>query len=683
MVFLRTLSALLFAVILLVTCTGNRLTGTTDETVVTARVYNPDHSPAVSATVKAFTVNDTSRIPAFQTITNSKGEFTLKVSNGIYNVLAGKDSLAAFQDSVIVQKNYATLMDDTLSRSVTLLGLVIMQPMHDLRTATVQILGTDKCANVSANGLFVIKGLPHGDYSFRSVTTLLEYTPTFSWLTIGPMAKDTVRDTIELIYTGIPAIKSIKADYDTLRGIVHLTWDTIDYPSFAAFVVYRDAAPVLTPSVQPIGTSKVCSYTDTNIIYSAQADFVYRVAVRAKNLDVGQTFTDVQITIYPPFIINRIRDTLAATLGALHTLSAYVTGYTGSHVTYAWDIGNKGTFIPSLKPETTIVIHDTITNNYQCVLKTMVDNTIFLLDTARLTTNLGWQKVAAQFTDSTSTVRIHTTVMNDNLFAFTDRMVNTASHRISVWQSANGQNWTKTVDSLAFPCISQPDSNKYSFLTKPVVFLNTICLADNDGYLWTSADGITWNKTLGGPFCKTITDGGVSWAVWPGTKCPPTLFVEGSRIFLQPFQGTGSDKILSSTDLITWDSLSGYQMQSVVSDFAELNGTLAVAGIDFSFERPWLCLKNSGGTSFPNPPTGGSYWGLATDPYIFNLKTYKDKFLISINYTTIWTFCNVSSQQWFACAIAPVEAAGRPFSFAVLKNELFLVSTSGVFKATN
>jgi hypothetical protein len=688
MVFLRALPALLFAVVLLVSCSGNRLTGTTDETVVTARVYNPDHSPAVNATVKVFDSGDTSRIPLYQTTTGKSGEYAITtLGNGMYNVLVGKDSLGAFQDSMIIRNTYSTLANDTLALPVVLSGLVIMQPMHDPRTVTVQILGTDMYSNVSANGSFVIGRLPPGNYALRSVTTVAEYTPTYTWLTVPPLAQDTVRDTIELIYTGIPAVKSISAIYDTLRGIVHLAWDTVDYPSLRDFLVYRDDANLLTPSTQPIGTSPTCTYNDTitNVVNAGFTEIAYRVAVRAKNLAVGQTFTDLQITVVAPLTVYPFRDTLPAYLGVPHTLRINVNGYAGNRVSYAWDIGNKGVFVPSLQPDTTIVLHDTITQDYESVVKVLVDNKTFALDTIRLATQFGWQKVAAQFTDSTSTVRIHTTVMNDNLFAFTDRMVNTTSHWISVWQSADGLNWTKIVDSLAFPCMSQSDSIRYSFLNKPVVFLNKICLADNDGYIWTSADGIAWNKTQGGPFCKTITDGGASWAIWPGTKCPPALFVEGDKIFLQPFQGTGSDKILSSTDLITWDSLSGYQMQSVVSDFAELNGTLAVAGIDFSGERPWLCLKNSGGTSFPTPPSGFGYWGvgMARDPYIFNLKTYKDRFLISINYATIWTFSNVSSQQWFACATAPVEAAGRPFSFAVLKNELFLVSTSGVFKATN
>jgi hypothetical protein len=681
MVFLRTLSALLFAVILLVTCTGNRLTGTTDETVVTAHVYNPDHSPAANATVKAFTVNDTSRIPAFQTTTDNTGKYHLDVGNGMYNVLVGKDSLGAFQDSVIVKTTYSTLTDDTLGHPGVLCGVIVMQPMHNPQTATVQILGTDKYSNVLANGAFVIQGIPAGEYSLRSVTTLAEYTSTYTNITMAPLLKDTLRDTIELIYTGIPVVLNLKASYDTLAGIITLKWDTLSYFLLRDFLIYRDEGQILTPSTMPIGTSPTCTFTDTigNGFSKSTAVYTYRVAVRSKDFSIGQTYTDIQVAVVPPFSVFLTRDTLPVYLGVPHTIVAFVSGSAGSAVVnYQWDIGGKGVFSASQRPETTFVLHDSIMQNLVCVLKTTIitiGNARTILDTVNPPVYLQWEKVADGF-DTANVLNCHVVALAGKIVAFVNKDIwpfDSTGNKLSIWQSTNGQNWTRITDSLRIP---------YSASTsKPVVFQNQICLIDDSACIWTSLDGNSWNKVSTAPLCNTIETGGFARG---GTLCAPALFADGSTLVLQPFPGTGSANILTSANLTNWDSSGSYQMRSFVSDYTELNGAFAITGVKWGYpEELWFGIKTASGITYagtPGTPASGII-NYGTSPYAFNLVTYKNTILYSNCYdNNLWALEKGLTPVWFPCSNIQ---QGYFFSLIVFNNEFYMISNAGVYKAKN
>jgi hypothetical protein len=664
-------------------CQKSPVSGTTDETVLnSARIYNLDRSPAVNATVKVFAAGDTSRIPVYQTATDTAGRYSIAVSRGVYNIMAGLDTLGSFQDSVFVESLYSTLRSDTLSHLAAVRGVLVMQPMHDPRTATVQVLGTDKYSNVLQDGSFVIAGLPHGSYSLRAATTLAEYTPTFAPLQIGAQLSD-MRDTITMIYTGIPAVASISATYDTVRGIVTISWDTVDYPLLRDFLVYRDVAPILSPSTVPFGSSLTCKYSDSiaGNFLGSQLDYVYRVAVRAKNLAVGQTFTDVQVSVIQPFTVYRIKDS-AIVLGSPFMVQLGVGGKTNSSISYLWDIGNKGTFIPSQEPETTIVLHDTLAVDYQCAVKVLIDGKLFFEDTAHFLTQLGWQKLAPHFPDSSSWMKMM--VLGGKIIAFT-RPLSTppGGARFAEWQSADAQTWTKIADSLVVPF----SSLESPIVPQPAVFLNKICLVDQNGYLWTTPDAVTWSKASSAPLCGTVQSVGDS-ATWQhymkGKLCVPALFVEGQRILCQPFPGTGSSAILSSSDLATWDSTTGYQMQSFVCGYAEMNGTLAVAGFDWStaFGNAWFCTKNTSSRSCFGDPDSSMNSNYACDN-IYSLVAFKNKFVYVSAGPNVKVLNDAQSGFWYPCAAVPQEAASDVRSLVLFNGTLYLISPNGIFRAVS
>ena len=200
-------------------------TGTVDDTHTgVAVILNPDSTPAAEAIIKIFAVNDTSRIPEKQTATDSEGRFSFKgLAKGSYNVMAEKEKLAAFQDSVVVSEDTVFFEQNILGDPKTISGFVGLQPHHDPRTVTVQALGTDKFSNVNKDGMFTLSEMALGEYTLRLVTTLPDYTPTFAPLVIEPSSPDTLADTLKLLYTGIPVVTGLSASYDTLAGVVTLT----------------------------------------------------------------------------------------------------------------------------------------------------------------------------------------------------------------------------------------------------------------------------------------------------------------------------------------------------------------------------------------------------------------------------------------------------------------------------
>jgi hypothetical protein len=437
----------------------------------------------------------------------------------------------------------------------------------------------------------------------------------------------------------------------------------VGYPTLRDFIVYRDPATLLSPSTQPLATTRVCKYDDTiaNAVNGAFTALAYRVAVRARDLTIGQTYTDVQVTIVPPLVVNDTILGSTITLGTPFTLSANVSGYSGPRVSYAWDIGNKGVFVAGTKPETTFVVHDTITDNYLCVLKVLVDNKVFSMDTARLSTHYGWQQVASQFVDSGSTGAISTVLLGGNIVAFASSM--TAGNPKRVWQSVNAQQWTKVTDSLPMP---------YSMSNnKPVVFLNKICLVDDSGYVWTSPDGHAWTKASPAPVCGTKLLFYTA-AFQPGMIEPPALFVDGTRIYMQPFESTGSQTILSSSDLVTWDSTSGYQMPYFADYFTEANGGMVFAGYNLNTQpdlEGWFALKNANGVTYSSMSVIN----------VSSLITYKGMALLN-DPQNVWMLSQTKTPYWFVCANAPSPAAS---SLAVFNGTLYFVSATGIYKAIN
>jgi hypothetical protein len=321
---------------LFVTCSNNKVANTVSDTDTgKAKVYNPDLTAAVGATVKIFNINDTTQNAILTLTTDDSGYYSfVKLPYGSYNVLITKGGLVAFQDSVLVYSGGSRINPDTLGTPGSVTGIVGVQPNHDPSTATVQILGSDIFSNVDQNGRFTLKPVVKGTYTLRLATTQLEYTPTFMPFVMTSNINDTLKDTLWLKYTGIPVVTGLTASCDTVNGVVRLSWNKTSYRNFQDYLVFRDPydsiylsakaiaartdtffidtifkrsaasaqtslyktnRPAIGPYPPPVTVSNQFSFSDTNDYH-----YKYRVCVENNSGNPGETYKYVDVIAASP-----------------------------------------------------------------------------------------------------------------------------------------------------------------------------------------------------------------------------------------------------------------------------------------------------------------------------------------------------------------------------------------------
>lgn len=310
--FLKKYGYAVMVILGMMSCTENPVTGTISDTDTgkLALVYNPDLTPAAGASVAFYSCNDT--VAVYKTVTDKNGNYSIPLlGDGSYNIIARKDSLVSFQDSVTISKNHKTVKSDTLGKTGSFTAIAALQENHDPRTIVVHVLGTDVNSNVDEKGMFLLKSLARGTYNIVLKTSLPDYSPKYATIKIESAKSDTLKDTIYLTYTGIPVVNGLKATYDTVRGVVAMSWNKTNYRDFQDYVVFLDNYDSTTMSTKPVAALNDTVFTDT-IFKKITADtnltihYKYRVAVRSNVLTVGQTFKYIDIIGTNPNILNTV-----------------------------------------------------------------------------------------------------------------------------------------------------------------------------------------------------------------------------------------------------------------------------------------------------------------------------------------------------------------------------------------
>lgn len=236
-----TLSALVLAALagFLSQCTSPTSTAGNGSDVGNAHVMgyirNADGSPAKNAVVRFITVDHNPRAGLAKraavvdsTVTNDSGQYTLdSLAGGDYNVLASGDSGLSYQDSVTVLDDTTNQVpDDTLKAPGSLRGVVRLQPGDDARKVFLIALGTNSFASPGDSaGNFALPDMAEGRYSVRILSILDDYGVLDTSFAVRAGVEDTLADTIVLPYTGIPVPQGLTINYDTLKQIVHLSWN--------------------------------------------------------------------------------------------------------------------------------------------------------------------------------------------------------------------------------------------------------------------------------------------------------------------------------------------------------------------------------------------------------------------------------------------------------------------------
>ncbi|MEO7426861.1 MAG: hypothetical protein ABI036_16865 [Fibrobacteria bacterium] len=300
--------------------------GTEVENEVVGRLYLAGGKPAVGAKVRLYPVNWSPKPDgmdaqgSYLTLTDAKGEFRLdSLKNGEYNILGSLDTLASYQDSLIVSGNTKTLDADTLGPPGSITGYIALQPNHLASTATVEILGTQYYTNVSETGEFRFSGLAAGAYSIRVSTTLPQYTQLYSGFRIRTGSTDTLADTLRMAFTGIPVITGLRVDYDTLNGVARVSWSPVKYALLQDYALFRDNAQYTDLSPLPIVRLRDTVYRDTLFPrggggYAALQDdsfslnVEYRVKARNISDDLGANFRFVALHAPSPAWVRTFLD---------------------------------------------------------------------------------------------------------------------------------------------------------------------------------------------------------------------------------------------------------------------------------------------------------------------------------------------------------------------------------------
>jgi hypothetical protein len=293
----------------LVTCAPNPIGGSTETTNgVVGKLYLSDgKTPASGAKVRFIRVDHNPRALAKtlavvdSATTAANGTFTVTLDSGTYNMLASSgDTALAFADSITPSKDSAiTVPPDTLKAPGSLKGVVELQPGNDPRTVFMLVMGTNTWAGPDSAGRFSLAEMAEGTYHVRILSTLDDYQPLDTTLSITAGKADTLKSSIRLRYTGIPVPKGLKTDYDKLKQIVTLTWNKpTTGRTVSGYNVYRKRSDSTAFAILKGGLADTVYRDSTGV---QNQTYVYRVAAMDSNQTEGVKSDSVSIKVVSAF----------------------------------------------------------------------------------------------------------------------------------------------------------------------------------------------------------------------------------------------------------------------------------------------------------------------------------------------------------------------------------------------
>jgi hypothetical protein len=409
----------------------------------------------------------------FTASSDAQGHFSFKdVPAGQYNVLASQDNLLSFRDSVTVTGKGQDLNSDTLKAPGSLAGTVRLQPQHDPRIVTVQVLGTTVFVNVDASGKFSLVNLGAGTYRLRVFVNNPDYTSLYKEVEVRTGKADTLPEPLEPFYSGTPVVTGLRASPGA-KGTVSIRWNKTTSYNAEAYLIYRDSATAILPSTQPIARVTDTVFIDT--IYSAapregqysyldtvEHAFTYRVAVLSRIKLPGPTFESADVTAIPPsaaLVSGAWKQALAS--------APFSKRYGSSLVEFQnklWLLGGSA--------RGTDPLHDVWSSP----------------------DGMAWQKVA----DSAQGAGGATVVFQNKLWSMHAREISSdgsvTTYANDLWNSADGIHWTKVTDSADFP-----GRTGFAFLVyqdKLWVLNGLQGLSSPVTDVRYSTDGIVWKQAL-------------------------------------------------------------------------------------------------------------------------------------------------------------------------------------------
>jgi hypothetical protein len=279
-------------------------TGSSTESI-TAMLYNQDGSPAKQAKVCFYRHHDDPRNnhAVDSTYTDNNGNYKKDLDTGTYNILATLDTNATFQDSVIVTEGDTTRpVPDTLKSLGSISGRIELQGTDDPRTVFVLFMGSNTFVRpTDLLGNFSATNMAKGKYPVTLLTTLDNYAVMDTSFLIRAGFDSIIPQPIVMNYTGIPVPKGLRIEYDTMKQIVTLYWNTpTTGRPLSGYNIYRKHQDSAITLLRADWTDT--TYNDSTGIQDIT--YEYRVAAIDTNTTEGTRSAAVSVTVESAFIIS-------------------------------------------------------------------------------------------------------------------------------------------------------------------------------------------------------------------------------------------------------------------------------------------------------------------------------------------------------------------------------------------
>jgi hypothetical protein len=314
----RIVFAILCAGLLFMKCVNATGGSTETSSKVASMLYNPGGTPAVSAKVY-FRHHDNDPRPGFDsgvvdsTATDANGNYSVTLDPGTYTIEASGDSGLAYMDSVTVINDSTVRPDpDTLKPAGTIRGVVRLEEGGDPTTIFILFMGTrtftwpdDTFGNFSSGAM------AEGDYRVKILTTTPNYEVMDTSFMITAGIDSVLPQPIVMKYTGIPVPKELRIEYDTMKQIVTLVWNTPTTGRLVqSFTVYRkhsDSASFVNIKAGLVDTI----YSDSTGVQDQT--YEYRVAVVDTFTMEGVKSAGVNVTVLSGYVVVKTIDSINGT----------------------------------------------------------------------------------------------------------------------------------------------------------------------------------------------------------------------------------------------------------------------------------------------------------------------------------------------------------------------------------
>ena len=331
----------------------------TGDAKVAGRLYCSSGSPAAHAQVKVTRWNLSPResdVIVAMTVTDKTGAYHFdSLPSDTFNILGSGDSGLSYLDSIVVNANdaHTTLPPDTLKAAGSIRGRAQLEPGDDPRTVLILFMGTNSWTTPDdSSGNFSIENLAEGTYRVRFLTTLDNYLPKDTTLSVTAGKETIIPYPITLVYTGLPAPTNLSVSYDTLHGCAILKWNRVTVSNVAGYVVYRNDTSSSIPERLNKNLVIDTFYVDTvffNLRDTANFAITYRIKVQDKEANLSNVYSK-PMTISAPsptkvrtFITWKFLNTLGDSASINDTVSviASYTNATRKNVQVRWFINDK------------------------------------------------------------------------------------------------------------------------------------------------------------------------------------------------------------------------------------------------------------------------------------------------------------------------------------------------------